>query len=158
MSTTTIDRDLHIGDRGNFRLACVPKISIKKIQRENPDLQDDDLVTVQTEHEVNGKAWATVLIHRTQTTALIQDAWLCRYDDFLLYDDGMSLLTPETIEARTWAAEHLGEDRVTLPCGSIGIDNNYVQDICHGILNDGLTIQMRGMTMYVGNSGDLCLR
>jgi hypothetical protein len=61
--------------------------------------------------------------------------------DFTLsYHGSVVLLRPNTEAARTWASFSLPEE---LPMfgSSIAVNPRYVEEICHGILDDGLTVE-----------------
>jgi hypothetical protein len=49
------------------------------------------------------------------------------------------LLRPMNDGARSWAEEHLPEDRTTWG-GAIAVEHRYIDDIVAGIRGDGMTV------------------
>ena len=70
------------------------------------------------------------------------------YDFSVGGSDSVYLLTPQTDAAAVWAADYISADRSYLG-NSIAVEYRYLQDLCVGILNDGLSIEKDGMEMYV---------
>lgn len=61
--------------------------------------------------------------------------------DFTLTGGGsVYLLTPQTDAGRAWKDQYLPSDAQTLGNG-IAVEWRYVNDICNGIMNDGLTVR-----------------
>lgn len=60
--------------------------------------------------------------------------------DFLFTDHGsVTVLTPLTVAARDWVAEHLPDDALTFGRGIV-IEPRYVAPILEGIADDGLEV------------------
>jgi hypothetical protein len=71
--------------------------------------------------------------------------------DFSIYHSGIVVVTPQTQEARDWCGENLQEGSDGSP---VNCERNYAEDICRGILRDGLTIEKDGMRMVLEPDGD----
>lgn len=60
--------------------------------------------------------------------------------DFFLQDNGsIVILLPLTTEAKAWVADHIPDDALRFGKGIV-IEPRYVDDICNGIVDDGLII------------------
>lgn len=61
--------------------------------------------------------------------------------DFTITNHGnICLLTPNTNDAQTWAANHLPDDALTFG-GGIAIEPRYVDAIVDGFQSEGLTCE-----------------
>ncbi len=61
--------------------------------------------------------------------------------DFTFMNHGsLVTLTPISPAAQEWVSDHLPEDATTWG-GAIVIEPRYFDDIAHGILNDGLSLE-----------------
>ena len=79
--------------------------------------------------------------------------------DFNIYVEGsIAQVTPQTPEAKEWADEHLPVDGWQKMGAAICVDFRAIEDITHGILDDGLTIEKDNCEVFAGDNGDLCLR
>ena len=55
---------------------------------------------------------------------------------------GIFLLTPRSVAAKSWANEHLPEDRTTFGDGIV-VESRYIWAILAGLQKDGLTVVPR---------------
>ncbi|MBS1722514.1 MAG: hypothetical protein JSS66_05845 [Armatimonadetes bacterium] len=72
--------------------------------------------------------------------------------DFSVYDDGsICILKPLTQAGTDWMEQHIPDP---VPWGNgTAVERRFIQDICYGILGDGLSITKDGLTMAVQDGG-----
>jgi hypothetical protein len=81
--------------------------------------------------------------------------------DIRIYaDQSIALITPVTPKGRDWCDDEIfdakpGRNRVgqSIPC-----ELRYIQEICSGMLTDGLVLEKDGMRMFEGSDGTLLLK
>ena len=59
-------------------------------------------------------------------------------------------------EAKIWWKENVYDELAF--GGGFACEPRMIQDLCHGILGDGLTITKDGKEMYISDDDELCLR
>ena len=66
--------------------------------------------------------------------------------DFIVENHGsIFLLSPQTISARLWIADHVQKDSGLQPFfPAIAVEHQYIQSIIEGIQNDGLACELGG--------------
>lgn len=77
--------------------------------------------------------------------------------DFNVYsDESVGLVTPQSDKARRWFHEFTGGELVQYGNG-YAVELRYIQDLCHGMLDAGFTVEKDGMSMFRSADGDLVL-
>jgi hypothetical protein len=68
--------------------------------------------------------------------------------DFVLTDKGsIFLLSPQTISARLWIADHVQRDAGLQPFyPTIAVEHTYIRTIIEGIQDDGLKCEIGGVS------------
>lgn len=79
------------------------------------------------------------------------------YDFQVEGDDSVCILVPTTADAAAWVDEHISDEAMQWGNGVV-IEHRYVQDVCLGILDDGLTITKDSKEMFVGQGAGLFLK
>ena len=68
----------------------------------------------------------------------------------------LALVTPSTDRALAWFREWTGGELVGFGEG-FAVELRNIQDLCHGMLDAGFTVEKEGMSMVRSAEGDLVL-
>ena len=69
--------------------------------------------------------------------------------DVVIRDEGsVVLLEPQSEQARNWLGENIGQDNGYQPYWPTAVcESRYVEEIIHGMFQDGLVIEVNGRTI-----------